>query len=70
MVNWRYFVPFYKAKVDVSHIKQENTAILVIKALKQMYADTNYADIKEAIEGLSKTFRSRYKRINEEVPLN
>lgn len=69
MVNWRYFVPFYKAKVDVNHIKQENTAILVIKALKQMYADTNYPDIKEAIEGLSKIFRSRYKRINEEVPL-
>ncbi len=69
MVNWRYFVPFYKAKVDVNHIKQENTAILVIKALKQMHADTSYQDIKEAIEGLSKTFRSRYKRINEEVPL-
>ena len=62
-------MPFYKAKVDVNHIKQENTAILVIKALKQMYADTSYQDIKEAIEGLSKTFRSRYKRINEEVPL-
>lgn len=69
MVNWRYFVPFYKAKVDVNHIKQENTAILVIKALKKIYDDTNYPDIKEAIEGLSKAFRNRYKRINEEVPL-
>lgn len=70
MVNWRYFVPFYEAKVDLDHIKQENMAILIIKALKKLHGETNYADIKEAIEKLSPVFRSRYKRINEEVPLN
>ena len=71
MFNWRYRVLYNKdqAKKSPEYIKNKNTAVVILKALKKVYPNEN-AEVKKWIEALSQAYRKAYPEINEELPIN
>jgi len=46
MINWRYFIPFYETKHNIELVKEENTAMEVIRYMKKLYSYTKYTKVK------------------------
>ena len=67
MWNWRYWVLFFKAKVDTEYLKRKNDRNLIIQALKKMHK-IEKSSIQKSIEALSKEVRGEYPELNEEIP--
>jgi len=72
MFNWRYFclIPEDKVVIDVDYLKEKNNMVLVLKALKSIYAGTKFETTKRAIEQFSSSVRSIYPEINTDLPVN
>ncbi|HPC34248.1 MAG TPA: hypothetical protein PLP73_01175 [Candidatus Absconditabacterales bacterium] len=69
MINWRYFIPFYETKHNIELVKEENTAMEVIRYMKKLYSYTKYTKVKAGIIDISKILRGTYPKINKEIPL-